>query len=43
MGIKWNKEKTSAFSDEISDSLEEQLEGLAANKVGNIELRGVFS
>ena len=42
MGIKWNKEKISAFSDEISDSLEEQLEGLAANKVGNIELRGVW-
>ena len=38
----WNRQRVSAFADEIGDELETQLEVLAANDVGNIELRGVW-
>ena len=38
----WNRQRVSAFADEIGDELETQLEVLAANDVGNVELRGVW-
>ena len=43
MGVQWNPRRVSAFADEIGDALELQLEVLAANGVGNIELRGVWA
>ena len=42
MNVQWNPRRVSAFADEIGDQLELQLEVLAANGVGNIELRGVW-
>ena len=42
MMVRWNSQRVSAFADEIGDELETQLEVLAANEVGNIELRGVW-
>ena len=42
MNVTWNRQRVSAFADEIGDELETQLEVLAANDVGNIELRGVW-
>ena len=42
MNVQWNPRRVSAFADEIGDDLELQLEVLAANGVGNIELRGVW-
>ena len=42
MNVTWNRRRVSAFADEIGDELETQLEVLAANDVGNIELRGVW-
>ena len=42
MSVSWNRRRVSAFADEIGDKLDEQLEVLAANDVGNIELRGVW-
>ena len=42
MNVQWNPRRVSAFADEIGDELELQLEVLAANGVGNIELRGVW-
>ena len=42
MSVTWNPQRVSAFADEIGDELETQLEVLAANDVGNIELRGVW-
>ena len=42
MSVRWNRRRVSAFADEIGDELDEQLEVLAANDVGNIELRGVW-
>ena len=42
MSVTWNRRRVSAFADEIGDELQTQLEVLAANDVGNIELRGVW-
>ena len=42
MSVHWDPRRISAFADEIGDELELQLEVLAANGVGNIELRGVW-
>ena len=42
MSVSWNRRRVSAFADEIGDELDTQLEVLAANDVGNIELRGVW-
>ena len=42
MKVSWNRRRVSAFADEIGQELDEQLEVLAANDVGNIELRGVW-
>ena len=42
MTVHWNPRRVSAFADEIGDELELQIEVLAANGVGNIELRGVW-
>ena len=42
MDVQWNPRRVSAFADEIGEELELQLEVLAANGVGNIELRGVW-
>jgi len=42
MSVRWNPRRVSAFADEIGAELELQLEVLAANGVGNIELRGVW-
>ena len=42
MSVSWNRRRVSAFADEIGDELDEQLDVLAANDVGNIELRGVW-
>ena len=42
MKVSWNRRRVSAFADEIGEELDEQLEVLAANDVGNIELRGVW-
>ena len=42
MSVRWNRRRVSAFADEIGDELDEQLEVLAVNDVGNIELRGVW-
>lgn len=42
MSMSWNRRRVSAFADEIGDDLDEQLAVLAANDVGNIELRGVW-
>ena len=42
MSVSWNRRRVSAFADEIGDALEQQLAVLAANDVGNIELRGVW-
>ena len=42
MSVSWNRRRVSAFADEIGDELELQLEVLAANDIGNIELRGVW-
>ena len=42
MSVRWNRSRISAFADEIGDELDTQLEVLAANDVGNVELRGVW-
>ena len=42
MNVQWNPRRISAFANEIGDELELQLEVLAANGVGNIELRDVW-
>ena len=42
MNEPWPRSRISAFADEIGDELDEQLQVLTANDIGNIELRGVW-